>query len=163
MLTHDVMLNIVASIIGRVIGVLLWAALLNAPILQWRARKLKNWSIGYKVAYVVSIKAGLIAVVLSFVVQLGIVLLLPPDVAPLDQVVGFIVALSSWWLVHSNALLKLSGPHGLLSVSDARSISSNVLGFIFIVGFTASLGIFLLVWLFSLVTECISIVDAGLP
>ena len=64
MLTDDVMLDIVAPIIGQVIGVLLWAALLNAPILQWRARKLKNWSIRYKHAYLVSIKAGFIAVVL---------------------------------------------------------------------------------------------------
>lgn len=151
-MTDEVMIEIVAPIIGQVIGILLWAALLNAPILQWRARKLKHWSIRYKDAYLVSIKAGLIAAVLSFVVTLGILLLVPADVDPLAQLVGLIVALLSWWLAHSNALLKLSGPHSLLSVSDARAISSSVLGFTLIVPFGAFLGVVLLAGLWSLVT-----------
>jgi len=149
------MIELLGIIIGQVLGILLWAAILNAPILQWRARKLKHWNIRYKDAYLVSIKAGFIAAVLSLAVTLGIVLLVPLDADAVDvlsRLVGVVVALLSWWLAHSNALLKLSGPHGLLSVNEARSISGSVLGFMFIVVFGAVLGVVLLFALWSLVT-----------
>ena len=125
-------LFVIVIIAIQAIGVLLWALLLNAPILQWRARVLRNWSINYKDAYFVSIKAGLVALVVADVIISAIFFSGNPTVAMLC---GILFGSVSWWFAHSNALLKLAGPSSLLSAKDARSISASVFGLLFLVVF----------------------------
>ncbi|MEX2163555.1 MAG: hypothetical protein WD823_04855 [Sulfuricaulis sp.] len=115
----------------QAIGVLLWALFINAPILQWRAQKHRDWRIKYKDAYFVSIKASVIALI---VVDVGIfagALSGNPTVATVGILFGFPLGLVSWWLAHSNALLKLADSSSVLSVKDARSISSQVFVYLF--------------------------------
>jgi hypothetical protein len=135
------MIGLFGIFVTQAIGVLLWALLFNAPILQWRAQKLRDWRINYKDAYFVSIKAGVIALI---VVDVGIfagALSGNPTVATVGILFGFPLGLVSWWLAHSNALLKLADSSSMLTVKDARSISSQVFGYLLAVAIVVALGI----------------------
>lgn len=123
------MIELSAMILGQTIGVLLWSSLLNAPILQWRARTLKNWNISYKNAYFVSIKSGFMALIIGDAAVLSIALSGNAREQWIN-LVGFIIGATSWWFAHSNALLKLAGPTGILTVKDARSVSASVFGYL---------------------------------
>ena len=109
---------------------LLWT-IFNTSILQWRARKLRNLSISYKDAFVVSIKAVLVGMVVGNVVAFAFAFSGNPDLKSIDRI-GFPIGLLAWWFVHSNALFELLGSSSLLSMKDARSISTSVLVHIFV-------------------------------
>ena len=96
-----------AALLGQVIGVLLWS-FLNAAILLWRARKLKNWSIRYKDAYFVSLKAGLIGLVFADAAVLAVAFAGNTS-EDLLKYVGLLFGVVAWWFAHSSALLKLAG------------------------------------------------------
>lgn len=144
------MIDISAMIIGQALGVLLWSLLLNAPILRWRARKLSNWSIGYKDAYIISIKAGFISFVFADVATFAAALSGNPNEELLKSV-GFLFGLVAWWFAHSNGLFKLAGPSNLLSPKDARAISTSVFGYLIGGLFALSLLLLLVIGLMSLI------------
>jgi hypothetical protein len=123
------MIELSAMLVGQAIGVLLWSAILNAPILQWRARSLRNWHIKYKHAYLVSIKAGFIALIVGDAAVLSIAISGNTNEQFLN-LVGFVFGLTSWWFSHSSALLKLADSTGSITVKEARSISTSVIGYI---------------------------------
>lgn len=145
------MIDISAMIIGQALGVLLWSLLLNAPILRWRARELRNWSIGYKDAYIISIKAGFVSFVTADVAVLAAALSGSADEELLKSV-GLLFGLVTWWFAHSSGLLKLAGQSVLLTVKDARSISTSVFGHLLVGAIVLSLGLLLIVSLVSLLT-----------
>ncbi|MEW5792641.1 MAG: hypothetical protein ACOY4L_00670 [Pseudomonadota bacterium] len=121
------MIELFAMIAGPAIGVLLWS-FLNASILQWRARKLRNLSIRYKDAYLVSIKAGLVALVVGDLAVLAVAFSGNSNEQLLNSV-GLLFGVTSWWFAHSNGLLKLAGQSSLPSPKDARAISASVFGY----------------------------------
>lgn len=130
-----------SALIGaQLIGVLVWSSILNAPMLQWRARKLRSWAIEYKRAYLVSIKAGLVGVIIGDIAVLSTALSGNTNERTLN-IVGLIFGIGSWWFAHSNALLKLADPRGSLTVKDARSISTSVIGYV--IGAVFALGVVL--------------------
>jgi hypothetical protein len=132
-----------AAFLGQVIGVLLWS-FLNAAILLWRARKLKNWAIRYKDAYAVSLKAGLIGLVSADAAILAVAFLGNTS-EDLLKYVGLLFGVVAWWFAHSSALLKLPGALALLTVKDARAISASVFGFLFGAYFALALIVMLIV------------------
>lgn len=126
-----------AALLGQVIGVLL-GSFLNAAILLWRARKLRGWFIRYKDAYVVSLKAGFIAVVFGDAAVLAVAFAGGTS-EDLLKSVGFLFGVVAWWFGHSSALLKLAGTSMPLTVKDARAISASVFGYLFGALFVLSL------------------------
>lgn len=118
-----------AAILGQAIGVLLWS-FLNAAILLWRARTLRSWAIRYKDAYVVSIKAGFIALVFGNAAALAVAVA-GGSSEELLKSIGLLFGVVSWWFAHSSALLKLAGTSTPLTVKDARAISASVFGYLF--------------------------------
>jgi len=133
------MIGLFGIVAIQVIGVLLWALVLNAPILQWRARVLRNWSINYKDAYFVSIKAGLVAVIVADAVISAFFFSGNRTMVTVGILCGILFGSVSWWSAHSNALLKLAGPSSLFSAKDTRSISASVFGSSFLVVFALML------------------------
>lgn len=133
------MIGLFGVFIIQVIGILLWSLLLNAPILQWRSQKHKNWNIGYKDAFFVSIKAGVVALIVIDISILAGALSGRPAIITLVMLLGFLLGLVSWWLTHSNALLKLASSSGMLSIKDARSISMQVFVYILAVAIALAL------------------------
>lgn len=115
---------VAAELVGAALG-----ALLNAKILTWRAMIIKHWALPYKTAYLVSIKAGLLAVLASIAAQFAVIFAGGSD--ELLKNVGVLVALVTWWLAHSNGLLKLAGPSITLTAKEARGISASVFGYYF--------------------------------
>lgn len=134
-------------LIGGVIGVLVWS-FLNAGILRWRARKLRGWEIRYRDAYVVSIKAGFLALIFGELAAFAVLFTGNNDAEVLKSV-GMVFGLVTWWFAHSNALLKLAGPSSLLSPQDARALSASVFGYLFGGIFCFALGILLLALLYA--------------
>ena len=141
------MLELLGLIVGQAVGVLLWS-LLNASILQWRARKIKAWAINFKQAYFLSLKAGLVALVVGDAAVFAITFS-GSSSEDLLKYVGLLFGLVSWWFTHSNALLKLAGPSLPLTVKEARAISASVFGYLFGALFALSLVLVLLLSLFS--------------
>ena len=141
------MLELLGMIVGQAVGVLLWS-LLNASILKWRARKIKAWLINFKPAYLLSIKAGFVALVVGDAAVFAAAFSGSAS-EDLFKNVGLLFGLVSWWFTHSNALLKLAGPSLPLSVKEARAISANVFGYLFGAVFALGLVLVLFLSLFS--------------
>ncbi len=121
------MLEFLGLVVAQVVGVLL-GALLNAALLIWRALKLRNWVIHYRNAYVVSIKAGFVAVVCADVATIAVALVGGTNDKLLDNV-GLLFGLVGWWFMHSSALIKLAGSANPITVKDARALSASVFSF----------------------------------
>ncbi|HJX11286.1 MAG TPA: hypothetical protein VJ733_12420, partial [Candidatus Binatia bacterium] len=62
-----------------------------------------------------------------------------PTVATVGILFGFPLGLVSWWLAHSNALIKLADSSSMLTVKDAHSISSQVFGYLLAVAIVVAL------------------------
>jgi len=124
------MLETVLLIISPFIGAILWS-FPSASILQWRARKLESWTIKYKDAYLIAVKAALIAAFLADLVIFSLVFAGFSDEKVLKPVAS-LVGLGSWWIAHTNGLLKLAGPSNLIPVKRARAISASVFGYLFV-------------------------------
>ncbi len=123
------MIELVAMFIVQAIGVLFWSAILNAPMLQWRASALRSWHIKYKHAYLVSIKAGFIALIVGNAAVLSLAFSGNMNEQFLN-LVGFVFGITSWWFAHSRALLKLADSTKSITVKEARLISTSVIGYI---------------------------------
>jgi len=117
---------LIATLIGQVAGVLLWAAILYAPILQWRSRARFSWNLPYKRAFLVSIKAAGMAIVVSML--LGFVAGLTNSTGPLIEAAIFVAGILAWWFTHSTALLAESENVISMSLKDARILSAAVMG-----------------------------------
>ncbi len=130
-LGQNKVLELSAALLGQAIGVVLWAFVLNAPVLMWRARRMQAWYITYLKAGVVSIKAGLVALIVGNIAFLAAALTEAIGEEAL-RMIGFLASTISWWFAHSNALLKLAGTSTPLTVGRARVISLSVFSFIFL-------------------------------
>jgi hypothetical protein len=115
-----------AEIIGQAVGVLFFSAILFTPILQWHVRKVGNWHITYKQAYIVSIKTWFMALIVFHVVRLTIAFSLNMD-EYLHLLIAGISGIASLWFVYSNAILNLPESTGTITKKDARSISTRVI------------------------------------
>jgi len=142
------MIELSAMLLGQIVGVLLWSAVINAPILQWRARTLRNWYIKYKHAYMISIKAGFVALIVGDAAVLSIAFSGNTNEQFL-KLVGFAFGITSWWFAHSSALLKLADSTDSLTVKEARSISTSVIGYLIA-------GLFALVLVVGLIASVVS-------
>ncbi|MEX0450515.1 hypothetical protein V6X62_01625 [Spiribacter sp. 218] len=117
---------LIAALIGQAVGVLLWTALLYAPILQWRSRVRLNWNLSYKRAVVISLKAAGMAIVVSML--LGFVAGLTSSTNPLIDASISLAAILAWWFTHSTAVLTESQNTISISLKDARMLSAGVMG-----------------------------------
>ena len=99
--------------------------------------------IRYKDAYVVSIKAGFIALVFGNAAVLAVALGGAVS-EELFKSIGLLFGVVSWWFAHSSALLKLAGTSTPLTVKDARAISASVFGYLFGGVFALALAIVLI-------------------
>ncbi len=126
------MANYSIAIVGQAIGVLLWS-FLNAGILRRIARTQRNWNIRFQDAYLVSIKAGFFAVIVTNVIILAITAIglmarrEEETILVFTSVTAFVVSAWSWWFAHSRALLALAKPTDQFSLENAKAMSSNVL------------------------------------
>lgn len=130
------MIEILTIIVAQTIGELS-RSFLNASILQWRAKNLRNWSISYKDAYLISIKSGLVSLIVCDTYLVAIIFFGISN--KLLNTFGPLIGLVSWWFVHSNGLLKLAGPSSFLSTKNARAISVSVFVYFIIVIFSLAL------------------------
>lgn len=136
------MVELFAMFLGQVITILFWSLLISTPVLKWRSKKLKNWDIKFKSAYVISIKAALISLILTDILALSVYQLLPVN----DVIYSFIplalliFCLYILWYAHTNSLFKFSQKSNeiLISIKDARSISTSVV--LIILGIWFALG-----------------------
>ena len=128
------MANYSFAIIGQAIGVLLWS-FLNAAILRRIARTQRNWNIRFQDAYVVSIKAGFFAVIITNVIIVAITVIAliargeEETILVFTSVTAFVVSLWSLWFAHSRALLALAKPTDQFSLENAKAMSSTVLAY----------------------------------
>jgi hypothetical protein len=122
------MAEYIGALIGQAIGVLLWS-FLNASVLVWRARAMRAWTIAYRTAYIVSIKAGYIAIIFANLAVLSLAFAGYKDEEALKWT-GVLFGVVSWWFAHSNALMRIDGPKSLLGPKDARAISASVFGYL---------------------------------
>lgn len=121
---------------------------------MWRAWATHNWNIGFRDAYVVSVKAGLGATVLAAITTFAsalVVGLLFGEVGSVGEkglvTLGSAVGIVSWLYLHANALLTAASSTHMRNVLDYHSLSLswNVLGWI-----AAALGVMCLVLLLVL-------------
>lgn len=117
---------LIAALIGQAVGVLLWAALLYAPILQWRSRVRLSWNLPYKRAVLISLKAAGMAIVVSML--LVFVADLTNSTGPLIEAAISLAAILAWWFTHSTAVLTESQNTISISLKDARLLSAAVMG-----------------------------------
>ena len=110
----------------QILTILFLSAVLAAPILQWRARKLQDYHLTYKDASILSMKAGFIAVIVrnAFVIALALMGIV---IGPGFKILSILLGVIEWWFFSSNAILKLDNSNSLLTVKDARSISTSTL------------------------------------
>lgn len=132
---------LIAALIGQAVGVLLWAALLYAPILQWRSRARLSWNLPYTRAVVISLKAAGMAIVVSML--LGFVAGLTHSTGPLIDAAVFLAGILAWWFTHSTAVLTESQNKISISLRDARLLSAAVMGWA--IGLLFALGLVLAV------------------
>lgn len=122
-------MEFLATIVGQILGAILWS-FFNAGLLIWRALKMKHWAVHFRDAYVVSIKAALIAVVIADIAQAAVAVA-GGHSDDLLRNVGLLFGVVAWWFAHSSALLRLAGNSITLTVKEARSVSASVFGFAF--------------------------------
>jgi hypothetical protein len=115
-------------LLAQIVGALV-ASLLSAAVLIWRARKLKNWPIPFRSAYVVAAIAAVAGIISANVIAL--IISFASDNVRLLESVGRLFGLVVWWFVHSRALMKLAGTAVPLTVKEARSISASVFAYLF--------------------------------
>ncbi len=135
------------------IMILILALATNAPVLKWRTRKLKSQNINFKDAYLVSIKALFVAVI----VRDFIVIIIVSEFSSISEnfiniinIIILIVSGTVWWVVHSNSLHKIKIESGSLALEDARTITSSVLGYLIVGWFSFSI---LLTIIISITTD----------
>lgn len=139
----NVMTELIELIIIQILVVTFWSCVLNAPILQYRARKLTNWYIDYKDAALVSVKAGIAGVIIGFITMFIIALVDNTNIKLLKSL-GMLFGIAAWWFILSNGLLNLTDPARTLSLKEARAISSSVLRFYIIFALIVALIVILL-------------------
>ena len=137
---------LIAALLGQILGIVLWTAVLYTPVLQWRTRVRFNWHLPYKRAFLVAIKAAGMALVVSMLLGFvaGATGLLGPGV---DGVI-FLAGIIAWWYTHTTGVLKESESETLISLRDARFLSAGVMAWSFgialVIGLTIGLAITLL-------------------
>ena len=125
---------IIAIPVLQAIGV----SFLGAWILQLRAQKLRSWTISYKDAFLVSVKAVLLALAFATLVVFLVAFVGNSD-ENLLRAIGQLCWLIAWWFAHSNGLLKLAAPSSLLSPKDARALSASVFAYLAVGGLVVTL------------------------
>ncbi len=121
--------------------ILIVALIVNAPVLKWRVRKLKNQNINFRDAYSVSIKALLVAVFIRDLIVIAVVSsfsFTSENVMNTVNVIILVISTIIWWKVHSNSLNKIEVSNDSFALEDARKITSSVLGCIIVGWFSFS-------------------------
>lgn len=135
---------LIATIIAQAAGLLVWAALLYAPILQWRSRVRLSWNLPYTRALLISVKAGSMAIVVAML--LGFVAGVTNSTGAAIDTAIILAGILAWWFTHSTAVLAESQNTVAISLRDARVLSAAVMGWavgvLFAIGFiVVSLGV----------------------
>jgi hypothetical protein len=115
---------LIVGLIVQIIIVAVWS-FLHAYILQGRAKKKQNWDLPYRHAYMVSIKANLLAAAAGTGVALALLFSVGAGEKVINAV-NLLVTLPVWWFAHSQFLLSTPTAPNLMQPKQARQISTAV-------------------------------------